>query len=770
MMRRSRFLRYTFFLLALSLWIGGCTKTSDQDSETDLGPQEPTEQERLCDTYPDGIACPTLPSEPQLEDGTVFSAWQPSPCPAGTMPELGRSGCMVLGDPCPAGQWPEDLPDEGLRYVTPGGTGDGLSKETAAGSIQAMLNETTSGTTIALSKGTFEEHIEIARGQHLVGACVRDTVIAGWSRTTDQVVGITGSGESSLQNVSVTGPTVGIWIWSAGAPIELQGVLVDASTRQGLLVADAEVSATMLSVSNTQPLANGNFGRGIQVSEGAKLTISRGLVDGNRDIGVAAGSPGTALILEDVLIRNTLSQESDGTFGYGMQINTGASADVKRSLLDANHDVAVSSSGSSTSLKLHDVVIRDTQAQISDGGGGRGLDLKSGVSVELSRVVVSQNRDVGLIAIGSGTEISANDLHIQDTSGRESTGVHGRGMDISEGATITLSRGRFSRNREVAVRVSAAANGDLEDIVIEASQPQSLDDAFGRGIEFIGGGALTLKRGLLRDNRDVGIVVGNAGTSAVFEDVIVQNTGSQVSENNHGRGLQVTDGAQLSYARGLITNNRDVGAFVSDAGTSVSFEDVRIELTDSEGFSGLGGQGLNAQLGASVTLERSSVWGNREAGIFVSHADTVVTLKESEVIGTRVALCDEDPTLTCPFVGQGFGDGILVMGGAHLELQDFEISNNARVGLFFYDPVGTVFEESPAFVTGSPSLEVLRGNVFGNQYGINFREGDLGPSSFIDKQVGCYDNLSTTDGCYSELEMEVPSPGSELEGVAGVSR
>ena len=85
----------------------------------------------------------------------------------------------MIGDPCPEGDWPEDLPTDNIRYVTPGGTGDGRTKETAAGSIQAMLSATTSGTTIALSKGRFEEHFEIARRQHLVGACARDTVIAG---------------------------------------------------------------------------------------------------------------------------------------------------------------------------------------------------------------------------------------------------------------------------------------------------------------------------------------------------------------------------------------------------------------------------------------------------------------------------------------------------------------------------------------------------------------------------------------------------------------
>ena len=183
------------------------TDATDADGNTDTGPSA---QEELCADYPDNIACPTLPEPPQLEDGTDFSEWEPSQCPAGAMPDFGKPGCIVIGDPCPEGDWPEDLPTDNIRYVTPGGTGDGLTKETAAGSIQAMLSGTTSGTTIALSKGRFEEHFEIARRQHVVGACARDTVIAGSDSSRRQVVGITGSGESSLRNVTVTGATVGM--------------------------------------------------------------------------------------------------------------------------------------------------------------------------------------------------------------------------------------------------------------------------------------------------------------------------------------------------------------------------------------------------------------------------------------------------------------------------------------------------------------------------------------------------------------------------------
>ena len=84
-------------------------------------------------------------------------------CPPGYVAELGRDNCISIGDECPEGIWPENLPDSNVKYVTPGGTGDGSSKENPSGSIQAMLNSGVSGMTIALSKGEFNGDVMIGR-------------------------------------------------------------------------------------------------------------------------------------------------------------------------------------------------------------------------------------------------------------------------------------------------------------------------------------------------------------------------------------------------------------------------------------------------------------------------------------------------------------------------------------------------------------------------------------------------------------------------------
>ena len=386
-------------LLAFSLaFAAACTKdaadTTDTSGNTDTGPSA---QEELCADYPDTIACPTLPAPPQLEDGTDFSEWEPSQCPAGAMPDFGKPGCIVIGDPCPEGDWPEDLPTDNIRFVTPGGTGDGRTKETAAGSIQQMLSGTTSGTTIALSKGRFEEHFEIARRQHVVGACARDTVIAGLDPIASYVVGMTGSGESSLRNVTVTGATGGVWVFNTSAEVSISGVLIEQATVTGFVASGASVAAAEVVIRGTQALSNGTFGWGMQVSDGAQLSFTRGLVSGNRELGVFVGDAGTIATFEDVVIEDTKEQVSDGRGGRGMQVITGAQLSFTRGLVSGNRDVGVLVAEAGTIATFEDVVIEDTQSQASDGSGGRGMQVSDSAQLSFTRGLVSGNRQVGVL-------------------------------------------------------------------------------------------------------------------------------------------------------------------------------------------------------------------------------------------------------------------------------------------------------------------------------------------------------------------------------------
>ena len=264
-----------FGLLVLA---AACTKDAtdamDTDSNTDTGP---TPQEELCADYPDNIACPTLPAPPKLEDGTDFSNWEPSQCPAGAMPDFGKPGCIVIGDPCPEGDWPENLPTDNIRYVTPGGTGDGRTQETAAGSIQAMLSATTSGTTIALSKGTFREAIEVATDQHIAGTCARQTRLEGPAGSTwsDSTVFFRRADDASLKNLTISGRRMGINVFENIGAVHVTGVMIESAKAYGLFLQSGVAEVEALVVERTAAKDDGRAGEGVRAQLGSTLRLAR---------------------------------------------------------------------------------------------------------------------------------------------------------------------------------------------------------------------------------------------------------------------------------------------------------------------------------------------------------------------------------------------------------------------------------------------------------------------------------------------------------------
>ena len=102
---------------------------------------------------------------------------------------------------------------------------------------------------------------------------------------------------------------------------------------------------------------------------------------------------------------------------------------------------------------------------------------------------------------------------------------------------------------------------DLADVVISDTQPQATSQRFGRGINLSGGATLTMNRGRVTGNHDVGVLVVGRETSAELADVHILDTRSEVSNGTGGRGLSVQFGASVVLSASVISNNREVGIF-----------------------------------------------------------------------------------------------------------------------------------------------------------------------------------------------------------------
>ncbi len=313
------------------------------------------------------------------------------------------------------------------------------------------------------------------------------------------------------------------------------------------------------------------YGRGLEVHQGARAEIRRALFEGNRDIGILAAHAGTTLTLSDVVVSDTSSRESTGEFGRGLEAHSGARIDVRRTVFERNRDIGICISGAGTALMLEDVSVRETLAQENDGDGGRGLQASAGALIDLRRAVFDQNMDVGLLAAHAGTELILEDLVVRETRSSEDGGLLGRGLSGQDGARIEVNRAIFERNREVAV-VGFGVDTTLalthvvvrETLERECALTTCPGQGNGAGVGSYGGAHVELSRFIVTENVFCGLQLAHGYFHDEDRELVLFD---------HGGTMDLQDGE--------VSHNL-IGANIQTAGFDVNRLADRVAFHDNE--------------------------------------------------------------------------------------------------------------------------------------------------------------------------------------------
>ncbi|MGF1466819.1 MAG: hypothetical protein ACFCGT_11865 [Sandaracinaceae bacterium] len=378
---------------------------------------------------------------------------------------------------------------------------------------------------------------------------------------------------------------------------------------------------------------------------------------------------GAALRAHSLVIQDTRSS-AGGEFGRGLDVRAGAGVDLRRAVLERNREGGVSVLDPGSEARLEDLVVRDTMPRESDDMFGRGLGVQFGPRVVLRRALLERNRDVGIFVGGGGADALIEDVVICDTLAEASDGTGGRGLNVVLGARVTLRRGLVERNLETGVAVDVDGTGTLEDLVVRDTLSRESDGQHGDGL-FVGGGAqVTLRRGLLGRNRLHGALVSGAGTEGHFESLVVRHTLPQARDGRGGRGVGVQDGARVELRRGLLERNREVSAFIGGEGAGAFLEDVAIRDTLPEESDQSSGRGLGVELGGRVELYRGLLERNHDVGVFVSSPGADAVLEDIVIRGTLPHRADGAEGL-----------GMRVELGAQVEIKRALVEGNHSLGV-----------------------------------------------------------------------------------------
>jgi len=464
---------------------------------------------------------------------------------------------------------------------------------------------------VALSRGTFDEVVVLAPAVTLWGACVAGTLVTCTIPSEMSGTIVVGGGNTEVRNLTVSGQRPGVWANGGARSVRIQDVVIRDTVMIGIAAANGgQVSCSNVAVRDTAPRGDGLFGRGLSAQAGSQVDVTRAVFEGNRDNGVAAMSEGTTVVLNDVAVRGTLGEVASRAEGMGMIAREDARMELHRCVSEANTSAGVYLTGSGTSMLLEDVVVRDTLARELDGNYGHGLDLDMGATCTLTRGLIEGNRTVGVFIDGTDTSLEMTDVVVRDTRLRDTDGKLGTGLQVSTGGACLATRAVLARNGyDGIVALGAGTTLTLTDVSVLDGRGDDMGVG-GMGLVVGEGTSCSVSRASFEGNRLAGVLAKNPGSTVTLTDVSFLDTLSEERSRILGCGLIALDGVEVEVTRAAFERNRESAIYASWDGTLVTMTDVLVSETleracavdTCEGWGA--GTGVLVLAGAHVDISR----------------------------------------------------------------------------------------------------------------------------------------------------------------------
>ncbi|MBW2461126.1 MAG: hypothetical protein JRH11_05735 [Deltaproteobacteria bacterium] len=585
---------------------------------------------------------------------TPYADAGPSACPAGEAHFVGEPGCRAIGAACPSGEFADGLPSDGsVVFVSPGASpgGNGTMGSPYPTLAEVPWSTLTSGTTVALGKGTYPGIIRVPAGVHVVGACVNETVLTGAAIGTSRAViyGAAPGEPASVRDLSIVDPQqFGVWA-DEGHRLRVQGVLISGAAGWGAFVQGVGTEMTLADVviRDTRAPLEGNSGAGILAVLGGRVEAVRVVVEDSAETGVIVASPGSEAELTDVAIIGsypTSREPTVSTEGRGLDVEYGASVVANHVYLQQNHESAIFVAREGARVALNDAVITDTLPRSDASTFGAGIFVGIDGHLSGSRVVVLRSAHHGL-SLGEGGSVELTDALVLDTRApnENATGI---GVYATRDSTLSLTRFGAAQNRSTGIIIGGPSEATLVDILVQDTLPSGRFAA-GYGLVFLEATTVNASRLVVEGNRMMGIGV-ILGSTLTLTDAVIRNT-LPAMDGAGSYGIFAASEATLDGTRVAVDGASSVGV-ISALGGRATLRDLRVTQVarpecEGEGCAGRpGGHGVSAE-DSTLTIERFAVLGSELCGVFVAQSSVPpeVDLMTGVVAGSRIGACLQAP-------------------------------------------------------------------------------------------------------------------------------
>jgi hypothetical protein len=221
----------------------------------------------------------------------------------------------------------------------------------------------------------------------------------------------------------------------------------------GLVVQDNSVGEVRTSVlrNNLSQSFDGLLGTGLIVQTRSQIRIERSLVARNKGAGMMVSGLGTHLDASDVVLFDTLGHDGEERIGIGAIFADGATAELDRVLVSGAAGLGISISGADTDVTLSDLVIRHIEPRVTDMAAGRGVDIEREARASLTRALIEDVYGSAILVVDVGTEATITDLTARALRSDARTRSSGRGLTLQFGGSVDVSRMMILNARDVGV-------------------------------------------------------------------------------------------------------------------------------------------------------------------------------------------------------------------------------------------------------------------------------------------------------------------------------
>ena len=473
-----------------------------------------------------------------------------------------------------------------------------------------------------------------------------------------------------------------------------------------------EVEAAGNLVADTRPrTVDGNFGDGVRVRSGARATLTGNAVVGNHHAGLAVEEERTVVELTGNVVEGTRPRTIDGEYGWGVRVDDGARLTAVGNAVVGNSNVGVALAGLETWVEARGNLVRGTLRRAPDGVGGGGVVVQYGAWAALDDNAIVGNGPFGVEVVGDfdvGAETWATGNLIEDT--RVEDEAFCGGVLVADRSRATLSGNALVSNACVGLAIGGrATETDATGNLIAATEPGT---AAGGGVLVYDGAVASLTGNAVLANHDYGLAVIDSADVEAAGNLVATTTPSDDLMLSGFGGVTIGFGGQARISYGAILGNQGGGLLVAHAGTRVDVWTSLVEGTLPSENTGEGGMGVLAQSPSSVTLTDCAIRESHLAALvaFSGAAPRVSFCRLSDTRKGRFTLADGS-TRT------GLGDGLLTFGG-DVELTDTIVEGCERAGVVFDSSRGRIERtvsrdnEYGLVLQGAPSPGVGEGNLF----------------------------------------------------------